>query len=136
MFQVSYSIPSSSSSSASYFAIDEVSGIVTLQKSLRTMDPPRSSIHLNVQAKDQAPSSNPGTQGPNVNSVYVAITIIDVNDHPPKFDQDVYYVNVKETTPIGEVLKTVTATDEDNGSRTFRFTLIVFCIGLFDLKTQ
>ncbi|XP_063724486.1 neural-cadherin-like isoform X3 [Symsagittifera roscoffensis] len=112
--EVSYSIPSSSSSSASYFAIDEVSGIVTLQKSLRTMDPPRSSIHLNVQAKDQAPSSNPGTQGPNVNSVYVAITIIDVNDHPPKFDQDVYYVNVKETTPIGEVLKTVTATDEDN----------------------
>ena len=56
-----------------------------------------------------------------MNSVYVAITVIDVNDHPPKFEQEVYYVNVKETKPIGEVIIDVTATDEDKGLRLFYF---------------
>ena len=77
------------------------------------------------QARDKAPSSNPGTDGSNVNSVYVAITVIDVNDHPPKFEQEVYYVNVKETKPIGEVIIDVTATDEDKGLRLFsRFSYV------------
>ena len=98
-----------------YFQINDKSGIVTLLKPLSNLDPPRSSFHLSAQAKDSVASSNIGTIGPNINSVYVAINVIDVNDHPPKFSEDVYYVNVEETTPVGDVIMGVSASDEDKG---------------------
>ena len=105
-----------SSRDSAFFAIDEDSGLVTLAKSLSDMNPPKNSFYLNVIAKDKAPSSNVGTEGANENSVYLAITVVDVNDHPPKFDRDVYYVSVRETKPVGEDVLTVHATDEDNGN--------------------
>ena len=38
-----------------------------------------------------------------------------MNDHAPKFSQQVYYVNVQETTPLGDVIIAVSASDEDKG---------------------
>lgn len=46
----------------------------------------------------------------------VRITIDDVNDSPPKFDQSIYTLkNISENLPIGSILFRVHATDADEG---------------------
>lgn len=49
-------------------------------------------------------------------SLVVRITVLDVNDHTPVFDQSVYVVDVPENTSVGSELVTVHATDRDSGS--------------------
>lgn len=52
----------------------------------------------------------------------VIINVLDVNDNPPKFEKRLYMVSVLETSPIGSILETVTATDGDslsNGNITY-----------------
>ncbi|XP_071085163.1 protocadherin gamma-A4-like isoform X1 [Haliotis cracherodii] len=47
-------------------------------------------------------------------AITVHMLIKDVNDHPPVFDEDNYYINVSETMPNGSVIPTpVAATDRD-----------------------
>lgn len=41
---------------------------------------------------------------------------MDVNDNSPVFSQDQYEFILREHSPVGEVLATVTATDRDAGS--------------------
>ncbi|XP_043843520.1 protocadherin Fat 2 isoform X3 [Dromiciops gliroides] len=43
----------------------------------------------------------------------VIINITDVNDHSPKFPQDLYSIEVKEDAAVGETILTVSATDGD-----------------------
>jgi hypothetical protein len=46
----------------------------------------------------------------------VYITIDDVNDNPPKFDQSIYTIqNVSENLPIGSIIFRIDATDADDG---------------------
>ncbi len=46
----------------------------------------------------------------------VYITIDDVNDSPPKFDQSIYTIkNVSENLPIGSIIFRIHATDADDG---------------------
>jgi hypothetical protein len=48
--------------------------------------------------------------------LHVYITINDVNDSPPKFDQLIYTIkNISENIPIGSILLRVHATDADEG---------------------
>ncbi|PAA83541.1 hypothetical protein BOX15_Mlig015809g3, partial [Macrostomum lignano] len=42
-----------------------------------------------------------------------SVSIVDVNDNPPVFDQTVYTVNVPEVTAVGENIFTAAATDAD-----------------------
>lgn len=49
-------------------------------------------------------------------SLVLEITVLDVNDNPPVFDQSVYIVYVAENASVGSGLVTVHATDRDSGS--------------------
>ena len=41
------------------------------------------------------------------------IVILDVNDNPPKFEEDSYNSTLSESSDFGTTVVTVTATDED-----------------------
>ena len=46
----------------------------------------------------------------------VSLSISDVNDNPPVFDEAVYNVSLLETTALGTMIERVLATDLDIGS--------------------
>ena len=46
----------------------------------------------------------------------VSLSISDVNDNPPMFDEAVYNVSLLETTAQGTIIERVLATDLDIGS--------------------
>ncbi|XP_070407788.1 protocadherin gamma-A11 isoform X26 [Nothobranchius furzeri] len=49
-------------------------------------------------------------------TMQIIITVLDVNDNAPVFTQSVYKASVRENSPVGAVVRTVTATDADEGS--------------------
>jgi len=51
----------------------------------------------------------------NSGSVTIIIDVEDVNDNSPMFEQSVYHVKVSESTAIGSVLLTPSASDADSG---------------------
>lgn len=54
--------------------------------------------------------------GNQTGTLHVYITIDDVNDNPPKFDQTIYTIkNISENLPIGSIIFRVHATDDDDG---------------------
>ncbi|XP_040200832.1 protocadherin gamma-C5-like isoform X11 [Rana temporaria] len=46
-------------------------------------------------------------------SCHITITVLDINDNPPVFDQSVYKINLKENVPLNTVILTLNATDLD-----------------------
>ena len=90
------------------FDINRQSGVVTLNASL---DFEMQSLYrLTVAAFDVG--SNPiSTQSA---STTVEIIVLDVNDNPPVFSQDVYTESVMENNEIGALIATVVATDVDS----------------------
>nr|XP_040030927.1 protocadherin gamma-A7-like [Gasterosteus aculeatus aculeatus] len=57
-----------------------------------------------------------GGTPPRSGTVNVEITVIDVNDNRPIFNQSVYVATVLENAPIGTYVTTVNASDADSGS--------------------
>ncbi|XP_028975075.1 protocadherin alpha-8 isoform X19 [Esox lucius] len=52
----------------------------------------------------------------------ITVHVSDVNDNPPRFSEPVIHVYVKENSPLGEIIKTVSALDADineNGHVTY-----------------
>jgi hypothetical protein len=47
-------------------------------------------------------------------STKLTLTVLDVNDHNPRFSQSVYTVNISHSTPIGTILIKLTAYDADS----------------------
>ncbi|CAF1227580.1 unnamed protein product [Adineta steineri] len=47
-------------------------------------------------------------------STKLTLTVLDVNDHNPKFSQTIYTVNISYSTPIGTILTKLTAYDADS----------------------
>ena len=45
----------------------------------------------------------------------VRVSVLDVNDIAPEFSAPLYNVNVSEDTPVGSLLATLEAVDQDNG---------------------
>ncbi|XP_042319252.1 protocadherin gamma-B1-like isoform X1 [Sceloporus undulatus] len=68
-----------------------------------------SSFHLILIAVD-------GGKPPKTGTATIWITVIDANDNPPVFTQELYMVNLKENAPIGSIVVQVKATDRDAGS--------------------
>ncbi|KAM3925742.1 cadherin-related family member 2 [Leptodactylus fuscus] len=48
-------------------------------------------------------------------SAFVTISLIDINDHAPEFDDATYRLAIEEHSPDGSILGTITATDPDSG---------------------
>ncbi|CAF1671206.1 unnamed protein product, partial [Adineta ricciae] len=47
-------------------------------------------------------------------STKLTLTVLDVNDHNPKFSQSIYTVNISQSTPMGTILIKLTAYDADS----------------------
>ena len=76
------------------------------------------SYKLTVMASD---SGDP----PLSSQVNLSVNILDVNDNPPVFSRSTYAITVSESTPVGETLLQLQATDADSGSN----ALIEFSLG-------
>ncbi|GAA6096258.1 uncharacterized protein LOC113650345, partial [Tachysurus ichikawai] len=57
-----------------------------------------------------------GGNPPKSASVLIHVTVLDANDNSPVFSQPVYKVSLREDSPVGTTITTVTATDADEGA--------------------
>ncbi|ELW54068.1 Protocadherin alpha-1 [Tupaia chinensis] len=89
-------------------ASDEFSKSLSLElkKSLDREETPE--LHLLLTATDGGKPELEGT-------VQLLITVLDVNDNAPLFDQAVYRINLLETTENGTLVATLNASDADEG---------------------
>ncbi|KAM9311546.1 protocadherin gamma-C5-like [Gastrophryne carolinensis] len=73
-------------------------------------------------------------------SCHITISVLDINDNPPVFNQSVYKISLKENLPLKSVILTLNATDPDegmNGEIQYYFGhLSASAREIFDLKQQ
>ncbi|XP_056289537.1 cadherin-20-like [Pseudoliparis swirei] len=92
-----------------YFSVDAKTGVVRV--SLADMDrETRENYTVAVQAKDMG-----GQLGGLAGTTTVNITLEDVNDNPPTFDQRLYQMSIPEVAPVGSVVGRIWARDRDTG---------------------
>ncbi|MFT7800089.1 cadherin-6-like [Arapaima gigas] len=92
-----------------YFSVDSETGII--RTALANMDrEKREHYQVVIQAKDMA-GQNGGLSG----TTTINITLLDVNDNPPKFLLSVYEFNIPETAGKESSTWKIKATDEDIG---------------------
>lgn len=92
------------------FAIASSTGIITTIRNFNSRVDP-STYSLSIRASDQGPV-------PRNNIASVSIFLQDLNLYSPVFGQSFYNISISETTAIGTLLFTLTATDADRvGSR-------------------
>lgn len=103
--QITYYI---SGEDADQFTIDQSTGVIltaaVFDAEMTT------SLSFNVTAEDSHGSIVQSTSAP------VSIVINDINDNTPLFDLPFYQLNVSESTPVGQSLLTVSASDADVSS--------------------
>uniref|UniRef100_A0A3B4EPX1 Cadherin 20 n=1 Tax=Pundamilia nyererei TaxID=303518 RepID=A0A3B4EPX1_9CICH len=88
-----------------YFSVDAKTGVVRV--SLADMDrETRENYTVVIQAKDMG-----GQLGGLAGTTTVNITLSDINDNPPMFDQS----NIPESAPVGSVVGRIWAKDRDIG---------------------
>ncbi|XP_040200826.1 protocadherin gamma-C5-like isoform X5 [Rana temporaria] len=74
-------------------------------------------------------------------SCHITITVLDINDNPPVFNQSVYKISLKENLPLKSLILILNATDQDeamNGEIQYYFDGHTSAAArkLFDLKQQ
>ncbi|XP_075918395.1 protocadherin Fat 1-like [Petromyzon marinus] len=106
--EVRYSL-SGEDEDGSTFGVHETSGALHLA---RPLDFERRRRHdLTVAARD----GDPGGPPPAACRATVEVADVDENDHAPRFTEFAAAAAVREDAPVGAVVVTVTATDEDRG---------------------
>ncbi|XP_056103181.1 cadherin EGF LAG seven-pass G-type receptor 1-like [Rhinichthys klamathensis goyatoka] len=90
----------------SNFDIDRKSGVISVKTALDREEIDQITVH--IQATQQYDASK------TANAV-VSVTIEDVDDKPPKFDQDEYTVSILENSPQYQLVLQITVTDLDMG---------------------
>ncbi|XP_057327404.1 cadherin-23 isoform X2 [Microplitis mediator] len=94
------------------FVIDSSSGIITVSPDARLdLDAGGDKYEVIVYAVDS------GTPVRETATTTVTVTILDVNNKPPKFSNSTYLVYVSERAAIGDSVLKVTATDPDTDSK-------------------
>ncbi|XP_076014293.1 cadherin-20-like [Genypterus blacodes] len=92
-----------------YFSVDAKTGVVRV--SLADMDrETRANYTVVIQAKDMG-----GQLGGLAGTTTVNITLTDINDNPPMFDQRLYQMSTPESAPVGSVVGRLWAKDRDIG---------------------
>ncbi|XP_067259915.1 cadherin EGF LAG seven-pass G-type receptor 2-like isoform X2 [Chanodichthys erythropterus] len=90
----------------SNFEIDESSGVISVTSALDREEIDQITVHIQATQQDDASKT--------ANAV-VSVTIEDVNDNPPKFDQDEYTVSILENSPQDQFVLQTRVTDLDLG---------------------
>uniref|UniRef100_A0A667YF09 Cadherin-20 n=1 Tax=Myripristis murdjan TaxID=586833 RepID=A0A667YF09_9TELE len=92
-----------------YFSVDAKTGLVRV--SLADMDrETKENYTVVIQAKDMG-----GQLGGLAGTTTINITLTDINDNPPMFDQRLYQMSVPESAPVGSVVGRIWAKDRDTG---------------------
>lgn len=87
------------------FAIDSITGTITILQSL-DYDMIQE-YHLNITAQDLGFK-------PKEAVAMLTVTLTDINDHPPVFNQSVYHAYLAENSPINSFIFKAIATDKDS----------------------
>ncbi|XP_039541433.1 protocadherin Fat 4-like isoform X1 [Pimephales promelas] len=90
----------------SNFDIDQNSGVISVKTAIDREQIEQITVH--IQATQQYDASK------TANAV-VSVTIEDVDDKPPKFDQDEYTVSILENSPQSQLVLQIRVTDPDMG---------------------
>ncbi|XP_016139840.1 cadherin-7-like [Sinocyclocheilus grahami] len=90
----------------SYFNIDESTGVISVTTALDREEFEQITVYIQATQQDDASKT--------ANAV-VSVTIEDVNDNPPEFDQDQYTVSIPENSPQGQFVLQTRVTDLDLG---------------------
>ncbi|KAJ8777143.1 hypothetical protein J1605_014526 [Eschrichtius robustus] len=86
------------------FRLDARTGILYVNKSLDFETSPKYFLSIECSRKGSSSLSDMTT---------IVVNITDVNEHRPRFSQDLYSTRVLENAIMGDVVLTVSATDED-----------------------
>ncbi|XP_041642272.1 protocadherin Fat 4 [Cheilinus undulatus] len=90
------------------FGIDSSSGVVSVVRAFDREEMSSSLISVSIKAAQTDDSFKTA-------DTVVSVTIEDVNDNPPEFDQLEYMVSVLENSPNGTVVFKATVSDPDEG---------------------
>ena len=106
--QVMYYLTNSENSEG--FAIDADTGLITLAAQMRSYDPQSSNtpFYFSVYARDRG---DPTLSS----SMLIAVTVRDINNHPPQFHNEQYEKSISVNTIRNDPVLPVEATDADGG---------------------
>ncbi|XP_026111491.1 cadherin-87A-like [Carassius auratus] len=90
----------------SIFEIDGDSGVISVTSALDREKSDHITVYIQAAQQDDASKTA---------SAMVSVTIEDVNDNPPKFDQDEYTVSILENSPKDQLVLQIRVTDPDLG---------------------
>ncbi|XP_056103176.1 protocadherin Fat 1-like isoform X1 [Rhinichthys klamathensis goyatoka] len=99
----------------SNFDIDQNSGVISVTTALDREEIDQITVHIQATQQDDASKT--------ANAV-VSVTIEDVNDNPPQFDQDEYTVSILENSPQDQFVLQTKVTDLDQGGFVGTFRII------------
>ncbi|XP_076056754.1 dachsous cadherin-related 1 [Oratosquilla oratoria] len=103
---ITYSIRETPETHSDWFQIDSRTGLITTRTHVDCETDPEPQITVIATDSGSPPLSSSAT---------VKVTIRDVNDNEPIFDQSFYNVSVQEAQAIGNCILKVSATDPDCG---------------------
>ncbi|XP_075069028.1 cadherin-18 [Mixophyes fleayi] len=113
-----------------YFSVDPKTGII--RTALPNMDrEAREHYSVVIQAKDMA-----GQVGGLSGSTTINVTLIDVNDNPPRFPQKHYQLYVPESAQVGSAVGKIKANDADIGLNADIRYSIINGDGVFSISTD
>ncbi|XP_011297771.1 fat-like cadherin-related tumor suppressor homolog isoform X1 [Fopius arisanus] len=113
--EVVYAIQNDTLNSSDLFHIDPKEGVLLLKRSLDHES--HDSHHFTVIATDRGIPSLSST-------AHVWITVIDMNDNPPKFEQPSYTCSLSEDAERGQFVTVVTASDPDFVDEKLTYTIV------------
>uniref|UniRef100_A0A8D1QQF8 Protocadherin Fat 2 n=1 Tax=Sus scrofa TaxID=9823 RepID=A0A8D1QQF8_PIG len=86
------------------FRLDARTGILYVNKSLDFETSPKYFLSIECSRKGSSSLSDMTT---------IVVNVTDINEHRPRFSQDLYSTRVSENAIVGDLVLTVSATDED-----------------------
>nr|XP_031838717.1 fat-like cadherin-related tumor suppressor homolog isoform X2 [Nomia melanderi] len=113
--QVRYAIQNDTEGSTDLFHIDPEEGVIFLKRSLD--HEAHESHHFTVIAIDRGVPSLAST-------AHVWVTVIDMNDNPPKFEQPSYTCSLSEHAERGQFVTVVSASDPDYVDEKLTYTIV------------